>query len=434
VAQIHALSDKGVRIFDHSCRNQQCQPAWKQADGALTMLTFRESILIFGTTILACASVGLLAVRLSNRMLKGLGWLGGSFASAGAGAMLFFFDDRLSLFFGTILADQLVLLSFVLLHVAMLELMESESLFPSFGSILLLIQLCVSGISMIEPRTTGLRIALMGFMIAAQTGQTSFQLFRKGKRIIKTPAWFCAFLLLAFAMLNTARALAVTLGIRHHPQVFYRMEVVTFGVFISVGLGVAFSFFWMTTTMLSTGLERIATTDPLTRLYNRRVFLLWCDKELAVSQRTGTPFSLLMMDIDHFKQINDTYGHETGDTALCTAVERMQSSIRGIDVLARWGGEEFSAVLPNANPEAALVVAERVRANVERILLPAHRIGEGLKAPMIRLTVSVGVATWNGPEDTVQEMLRRADASLYQAKAAGRNRVQAEPEMRLASA
>ena len=398
------------------------------------MLTFRESILIFGTTILVCASAGLLAVRLSNRMLKGLGWLGASFASAGAGAMLFFFDDRLSLLFGTVLADQLVLLSFVLLHVAILELMESESLFPSFGSVLLLLQACVSGVSIFDHRASGVRIALMGFMIAAQTGQTSFRLFREGQRIIRTPAWFCASILLGFALLNAARATAVSLGIRNHPHVFSQMEVATFGVFISVGLGVAFSFFWMTTTMLSTGLERIATTDPLTRLYNRRVFLLWCDKELAVSQRTGTPFSLLMMDIDHFKRINDSFGHEAGDIALCTAVERMQSSIRGIDVLARWGGEEFAAVLPNANPEAALVVAERVRANVERILLPARRIGEALKSPMIRLTVSVGVATWSGPEDSVQEMLRRADASLYQAKAAGRNRVLAAPGMSLASA
>jgi diguanylate cyclase (GGDEF)-like protein len=398
------------------------------------MLTFRESILIFGTTILVCASAGLLAVRLSNRMLKGLGWLGASFASAGAGAMLFFFDDRLSLLFGTVLADQLVLLSFVLLHVAILELMESESLFPSFGSVLLLLQACVSGVSIFDHRASGVRIALMGFMIAAQTGQTSFRLFCEGKRAIRAPAWFCASILLGFALLNTARATAVSLGIRTHPHVFNQMEVATFGVFISVGLGVAFSFFWMTTTMLSTGLERIATTDPLTRLYNRRVFMLWCDKELAVSQRTGTPFSLLMMDIDHFKRINDSFGHEAGDVALCTAVERMQSSIRGIDVLARWGGEEFAAVLPNANPEAALVVAERVRANVERILLPARRIGEELKSPMIRLTVSVGVATWSGPEDSVQGMLRRADASLYQAKAAGRNRVLAAPQMSLASA
>ena len=398
------------------------------------MLSFRESILIFGTTILACASGGLLAVRLSNRMLKGLGWLGASFASAGAGALLFVFDDKLPMQLGTGLADQMILLSYVLLHVAVLELVESESLFPIFGSILLLLQAGVSVLSLSEPQYAGLRIALMGFMIAAQTGQTAVRLFRDGTRSIRVPAWFCASILLGFSLMNIARALAISLGIRNHPHTFNQMEVATLGVFLSVALGVAFSFFWMTTTMLSTGLERIATTDPLTRLYNRRVFLLWCDKELTTSQRTGTPFSLLMVDIDHFKKINDEFGHDTGDLALCTTVERMQSAIRGIDVLCRWGGEEFAAVLPNANPEAALVVAERVRGNVERILLPAKRIGEELTSPMLRLTVSVGVATYGGPEDSVEAMLRRADVSLYQAKAAGRNRVLATSGMALARA
>jgi len=139
----------------------------------------------------------------------------------------------------------------------------------------------------------------------------------------------------------------------------------------------------------------------------------------------------LMIDIDHFKKINDDYGHVAGDTALCTAVERMQASIRGIDVLARWGGEEFAAVLPNANQEAAMIVAERLRGNVERILMSARRIGEEQKSPGLRLTVSVGIATYSGPVDTVDAMLRRADANLYQAKAMGRNRVLAEHELKL---
>lgn len=398
------------------------------------MLSLRESILIFGTTILVCASGGLLAVRLSNPRLKGMGWLGASLASAGTGAILFFFDDRLSLLFGTVLADEMVLLSFVLMHVAMLELVESESLFPAFGCALLLLQALVSLFSIYGHQWATLRMSLMGFTIAAQTGQTAIWLFHKGTRAIRTPAWFCASILTGFAMLNTGRALAISLGLQSHRHFFSQIEVATFGVFISVALGIAFSFFWMTTTMLSSGLEQIATTDPLTRLYNRRVFLLWCDKELANSRRTGTPCSLLMIDIDHFKSINDTFGHEAGDLALCRAVERMQSAIRGIDILSRWGGEEFAAVLPNADTEAALIVAERVRTNVERILLPARRIGEELKVPIIRLTVSVGVATYSGPEDSVQMMLRRADMSLYQAKAAGRNQVQAHSEMTLASA
>jgi len=401
----------------------------KIAGGPLPMLTFQESILIFGTTILTCGSVGLLAVRLSNRMLKGLGWLGGAFAVGGGGAMLFVFQNRISPVFGIALADLMVLAVFVLLHVGILEMMESDSLFPTFGAILLLLQAGVSVLSLSVPELSNARMAFMGFCIAAQTAQTAVRLFYAGKQAMRTPAWFCAAILVLFTLFNTVRATAIWLGLPDHPHRFYQEEVLTLGVFLSVALGVAFCFFWMTTTMLSTGLERIATTDPLTRLFNRRGFLLWCDKEMADSQRTGTPFSMLMIDIDHFKKINDDYGHAAGDMALCTAVERMQASIRGIDVLARWGGEEFAAVLPNADQGAAMIVAERLRGNVERILMSARRIGEERRSPGLRLTVSVGIATYNGPADNVETMLRRADANLYQAKAAGRNRVLAEQEL-----
>ena len=395
------------------------------------MLTFQESLLIFGVTILTCGSVGLLAVRLSNKMLKGLGWLGGAFAMGGGGALLFVFQDRIPRVFGVVLADLMVLAFFVLLHVGVLEMVEIDSLFPTFGVVLLLLQAGASLLSLSVPGLANTRMAFMGLCIAAQTTQTAVRLFRAGEQAMRTSSWFCAAVLVLFALFNTVRAVAFWLGLQSHTHRFNQEEVLTLGVYLSVALGVAFCFFWMTTTMLSTGLERIATTDPLTRLFNRRGFLLWCDKEISESQRTGTPFSMLMIDIDHFKKINDDYGHVAGDTALCTAVERMQASIRGIDVLARWGGEEFAAVLPNANQEAAMIVAERLRGNVERILMSARRIGEEQKSPGLRLTVSVGIATYSGPVDTVDAMLRRADANLYQAKAMGRNRVLAEHELKL---
>jgi diguanylate cyclase (GGDEF)-like protein len=398
------------------------------------MLSFRESILIFGTTILVCASAGLLVVRLNNPLLKGLGWLGGSFASGGGAALMFFFD-KLPPLLTTGVADELVLLAFVLLDVAILELMESDSLFPVFGTVLLLVQGVVTLMSFTGHTSMTARVAIMGFAVAAQATQTALRLFRfRALRMIQTPSWFCGALLAGFAIYNIARATAVAMGLPNDARLFYGEEVTTLAIYLSTALGIAFSFFWMTTTLLSAGLERIATTDPLTRLYNRRVFMMWCEKELDNSLRSGKPFSLLMIDIDHFKRINDEFGHDAGDRALCIAVERMQDSVRGIDVLARWGGEEFAAVLPGANSDAALLVAERVRANVERILLPSHRIGEELDDPIIRLTVSVGVATYGGPQDSVQGILRRADVSLYQAKAAGRNRVQAAAEFSLAHA
>jgi diguanylate cyclase (GGDEF)-like protein len=134
-----------------------------------------------------------------------------------------------------------------------------------------------------------------------------------------------------------------------------------------------------------------------------------------------------MIDIDHFKGINDRFGHKTGDMALCMAVERMQDSIRGIDVMGRWGGEEFVVLLPHSSPESALVVAERLRGNLAKTALPAPSSQEYGATQPLHLTVSVGVATYAGPGDDLQHMLHRADVSLYKAKAAGRNRVLAMP-------
>ena len=126
-----------------------------------------------------------------------------------------------------------------------------------------------------------------------------------------------------------------------------------------------------------------------------------------------------MVDLDHFKRINDNFGHQVGDDVLCAAVEKMQDSVRGIDVLCRWGGEEFAVLLPNAPVEATLLVAERIRENIRKILLPEQAGGQvGLE-----LTASIGTATYRDLDDGIAVMLQRADRALYAAKEAGRNRV-----------
>jgi diguanylate cyclase (GGDEF)-like protein len=392
------------------------------------MLTFRDSVLLFGAVILFCASGGFLVVRFTNKLLRGMGWIGASFACGGFASLLFLMQ-RLPQFICLGVANAFVLLAFVLLHIAILELVESRSAFPTLGCVLLVILTVINALSFTGYVSAEIRIWTVGLLVAAQVMQSSMRLLhpQEDLRTIRTPATLLGFLLLAFSLINVARAIVIALGISAHARAFYGIEVGTLALYLSIALGIAFSFFWMTTTMLSAGLEQIASTDPLTRLYNRRVFTLWCEKELARSERTGAPFALMMIDIDHFKRINDNYGHVTGDRALCIAVERMQQAIRGIDVLARWGGEEFAVLLPNADAEQAMAVAERVRANVARILMPAHRLAEEFTDPTIRMTVSLGVASYGGPKDTVTAMLRRSDAGLYKSKSDGRNRISVIP-------
>lgn len=383
-----------------------------------------QVILLLGAVVLACGSIGLILVRLSNPLLRGLGWLGASFAAGAAGCVLLACHERLSALATIALADVLILSSFVLLNVAVLELAERSSLLPSFGIALLALQAAVDLALIYTPinfRAGDLRTLIAGLLIAAVCAQIAWDLLRMTRRTIRQAAWFTAVLLIGFMVYNVARALVVGLGIIRQPHLLYPEETLTFGLFVAVALGIAFGFFWMTTALLTTGLEQMASTDPLTRIYNRRVFLLWCEKELIRGQRTGTPFSVLMVDLDHFKQINDCFGHQAGDQALCAVVEKMQDSVRGIDVLGRWGGEEFAVLLPGAAADAALLVAQRVRRNIERILLPGAGIRNGERVQMISVTASVGIATYRGVDDNVHTMIERADLALYQAKAAGRN-------------
>ena len=163
-------------------------------------------------------------------------------------------------------------------------------------------------------------------------------------------------------------------------------------------------------------LEQLATTDPLTGLANRRRLFELLEYETARHRRTPRPLSLLLIDIDHFKKVNDNWGHNAGDRVLQGLARVLVSGLRQADLTARYGGEEFLVVLPDTGAEGALAVAELVRRRVAASRLP---LGEG---ETLQLTVSVGVATLQS-EESIAHLIDRADRALYQAKHQGRNRV-----------
>ena len=164
-------------------------------------------------------------------------------------------------------------------------------------------------------------------------------------------------------------------------------------------------------------LEYAAWTDPLTRIANRGHFLEIATKEFARCRRYGHPVSVWMLDIDHFKVVNDTYGHSAGDLVLQSFVNISQRALRGWDVLGRMGGEEFAVLLPETEPEQSLQAAERLRHAVATASgFPA---GEG----EARLTVSIGIATADGEDTDLDTLLKRADQALYLAKKTGRDKV-----------
>ncbi|MES2162715.1 MAG: diguanylate cyclase [Pseudomonadota bacterium] len=169
----------------------------------------------------------------------------------------------------------------------------------------------------------------------------------------------------------------------------------------------------------NTKLEQLATTDPLTGIGNRRRMTEQINKELERSRRFKHPLSLLMVDIDHFKNVNDIYGHEAGDRAIVAVARALAGGMRNIDMASRFGGEEFVLLMPETDIDVASCAAERLRSDVADLRI------EGDNGELIALTVSIGVAASmpEGAPDSASSLISRADKALYQAKHEGRDRV-----------
>jgi len=162
-------------------------------------------------------------------------------------------------------------------------------------------------------------------------------------------------------------------------------------------------------------LERTATSDPLTGVMNRRAMLEQLRYQLVRHQRNKIPFVILAIDIDHFKNINDTYGHDIGDQMLMAVADGLLSSTRSQDLISRWGGEEFLILLPDTKLQGGSIAAEKIRSRVAEEVFKSngHRL---------RLTLSFGVAEYKHGQ-TIDMCIKDADTALYRAKNQGRNRV-----------
>ena len=162
--------------------------------------------------------------------------------------------------------------------------------------------------------------------------------------------------------------------------------------------------------------QRQASVDDLTGLYNHRFLVNSLGQQVALAERMSAPLAILMLDIDHFKALNDTYGHHAGDLALSTFAQTVVSNVRRADVTARYGGEEFVVLMPDTSGREAFLVAEKIRLAVAETDVPLPD-----RNP-VRLTVSIGVAAYPEDAGSAAELFSLADAALYQAKRTGRDR------------
>jgi diguanylate cyclase (GGDEF)-like protein len=164
-------------------------------------------------------------------------------------------------------------------------------------------------------------------------------------------------------------------------------------------------------------INAMATTDGLTGLNNRRHFFDLADREFVRYKRYNTPLSVFMMDIDHFKRINDTHGHAVGDQVLRHLAKKLTGLVRDSDIVGRYGGEEFAVLLPETKLEIAAAIAERVRKAIEGDAARTEESGD------VNYTLSIGVSAFTRDVRTVGAVFEAADKGLYEAKATGRNRV-----------
>jgi len=165
--------------------------------------------------------------------------------------------------------------------------------------------------------------------------------------------------------------------------------------------------------------RQLSVTDELTRIYNRRYFEKYLEDEITRTKRYKRSCGLLYLDVDHFKQINDRFGHPAGDEVLKALAQFLKEDLRSIDVVARLGGDEFGIILPEIPPQGVLTVAQRLRQKVSGALENVN----GLAKKGQKITLSIGVATFPEQADSAEELVKQADNSLYRAKTSGRDQV-----------
>lgn len=322
--------------------------------------------------------------------------------------------------FATILLGNYVLFaSFLLVYWATTRVLSEKAAFLGWG-----IALCGAILpgfayaTWISPNIVA-RIVMSSGAVAVISAATAVVLFRHRSAELSKAASTVAWLQAGNALINAARC---ALSVVHPPRDFVRGDWVqtgfTYGQLI-LCIATCCGIVWLSLALNRAGLESMALTDSMTGLLNRRAFDQILARELEQNRRSRRVLGLILLDLDWFKTINDTYGHFAGDQAIRRVSDILKSETRTEDALARYGGEEFIVLLRNTTLEQTHTIAERLRVSIEHCAdLPSR----------IRLTASIGAAISNGGE-AAQAFFNRCDEALYESKKSGRNLVTINAEL-----
>lgn len=370
--------------------------------------------LLFADLVLQlCCGTGLLLMSRGVPGLRGLRWFGWAFGSASLG-IVFLMHYGLPEPYAVFVGRLLTLCAAVLLTQGVAEFISPRANSLAFGAVLVAVFAAADSWLQFQPRHQIGAIITFGVAFAAQLLAAILMLLAHQVPGEKAASRSTAALLAGVAMLSLTRALLAPLQVAGNPILNETLQFGGVVLYMIFSAGLAFGFVWMTTARLRNQLEMQAQTDSLTGVLNRRALEMAADREISACRRRGTPLALLAIDLDHFKRLNDTHGHAAGDAMLAAASRQLQRSLRSTDFLARFGGEEFIAVLPDRDGARAFEIAERLRSKLEELQVP-------FEGQMLRVTASFGVASLSDPGDSWTDMQRRADRALYAAKQGGRN-------------
>ncbi len=315
-------------------------------------------------------------------------------------------DTTLPTLLSVVGANTVLMLGSVCYYMGCRTFFGHASTWRTWGLYLLLAVLLQTGVDVVAQNYQVRLIVFTALALAIYAANLRFMLRFGGRRLPARMAQLVlgGHFLVLFVRLTTASAGMVgeSLMEANWLQTLYIASYVLTVLLLSIAAVL------MATDGLVTQLEHLATHDPLTHALNRRAWLQRAADELTRSQRSGRGPALAMLDLDHFKKLNDTHGHQHGDAVLVHFAQTTQALLRRADRFGRYGGEEFVLLLPETPLHAAQGVTQRIHS--------ALASGHALDCQL-----SIGLTTWHGPTDTLDAMLARADKALYQAKAQGRN-------------
>ena len=373
-------------------------------------LTYLASLTVYA------AFTTLLAWR--NRKVHGLNWIAGSLLVGVIKYSLQGLEGHVPTLFSSLIANELYLLSFVMQMLGLRWFVVRTPLRHRWPLIF------VGFLAVLYAVLYHFKIPYIANLINVPVlvilGVTAWILLRNGRGLFYQPARWAAAFLVGEMLVSTYRTILTNLFYvkpwmvdkgQHDPHWLYSLMAMMF-----FATCVFMSDLWFFFVELQVELVVQARTDALTGALNRRAFYLEADREISRSLRTGKNLSLLVLDIDDFKSMNDTYGHAAGDRVLQQLVERIKSILRAQDLLARTGGEEFAILLPDTDRDRAKGVAERICASLQALDLTF----DGTRCV---ISVSIGVAEMSPSLTVFEKVLQHADEAMYAAKRAGKNRI-----------